>query len=48
MFDKIKKELGSNPIKIKMQIYDSKGHFIWNEVYANTEVINWLINQKRN
>ena len=47
MFNNIKKEIGSSPIKIKMQIYESKGHFIWNEVYTNTEVINWLIKQKR-
>jgi predicted peptidase len=47
MFNNIKKEIGSSPIKIKMQIYESKGHFIWNEVYTNAEVINWLIKQKR-
>lgn len=47
MFNPIKKELGSNPLKAKMTIYENKGHLIWNDTYDNLEVINWLLSQKR-
>lgn len=47
MFNAIKKDLGSLPLKAKMTIYENKGHLIWNDTYDNLEVINWLLTQKK-
>jgi len=48
MYNAIKKEIGSNPLKAKMTIYENKGHLIWNETYDNQEVIKWFISQRKN
>lgn len=46
MNNAIKSALGSSPMKAKMTIFENKGHLIWNQVYDNAEVINWLLNQR--
>ena len=47
MYNAIKKELGSYPLKAKMTIYENKGHLIWNETYDNQDVIKWLVSQRK-
>ena len=34
--------------KVKMTIYENDGHYIWNKVYGNREVINWLFSKRKN
>ncbi|MEY4571039.1 MAG: hypothetical protein RLZ10_232 [Bacteroidota bacterium] len=48
MYNSIKKEISSNPLKIKMTLYENKGHLIWNETYDNLELINWMLSQRKN
>jgi predicted peptidase len=28
-------------------LYENKGHLIWNETYDNSEVIQWLLTQRK-
>jgi len=47
MYSAIQKEVGSGKLKIKMTIYESKGHLIWNDTYDNAEVVQWLLSQSK-
>ncbi len=47
MYQAIKLATKLNPLRIKMTIYENKGHLIWNETYDNAEVIKWLLAQRK-
>ena len=46
MYQSIKTATKLNPLRIKMTLYENKGHLIWNETYDNSEVIQWLLTQR--
>ena len=46
MFESIKTVTKQNPLRIKMTLYENKGHLIWNETYDNPAVIKWLLAQR--
>jgi uncharacterized protein (DUF2141 family) len=46
MYESIKSVTKLNPLRIKMTLYENKGHLIWNETYNNSEVIKWLLAQR--
>jgi predicted peptidase len=46
MYESIKTATKENPLRIKMTLYENKGHLIWNETYDNSEVIKWLLAQR--
>ena len=47
MYQSIKTATKLNPLRIKMTLYENKGHLIWNETYDNSEVIQWLLTQRK-
>jgi predicted peptidase len=47
MYQSIKAATKLNPLRIKMTLYENKGHLIWNETYDNSEVIQWLLTQRK-
>ena len=46
MYESIKSATKQNPLRIKMTLYENKGHLIWNETYDNPAVIKWLLAQR--
>ena len=46
MYESIKTVTKQNPLRIKMTLYENKGHLIWNETYDNPAVIKWLLAQR--
>ncbi len=47
MYQAIRTATKLNPLRIKMTLYENKGHLIWNETYDNSEVIQWLLTQRK-
>jgi predicted peptidase len=47
MYQAIRTATKLNPLGIKMTLYENKGHLIWNETYDNSEVIQWLLTQRK-
>ena len=47
MYQSIKAATKLNPLRIKMTLYENKGHLIWNETYDNSEVVQWLLTQRK-